>query len=776
MAEKRIKIIYETETVDLEHANALLAKCAASQDKATKEANDFGKASKKAGQDASKAFQNVNNESKKVNASLKNNEKGFISLSNVGVKAGARIGASLTAAFTVGAALALGKQIFDVTAEFQKFEAVLTNTLGSSKLAQAALVDIQEAGAKTNFSVSELTEAYVKFANRGLKLTQDEILKLSDIANSTGKSFDQLTEAVLDSFTGENERLKEFGITAKKTGETTQFTFKGITTEVENTQEAVQKYLLSLADLEGVSGTTASISATLEGRVSNLGDAFDKLFLNIGKGTTGVLPGLITWVTDFTNLVADSFKSVEQIKKEVSALSLSKSIQGDIQEVNALATAYEKNGKTIEEATAKAAKNVINSLKNLRDSWDFVGDRADINERIKNIEKTFIAQKQTADSELGLLERLRKELKVLNEEREKAQSAAEVKTFNKRIKQKQDEIDALLGVQKQAEKTKVVLEQLNALDTTTLAKAYQILYNEQVKGNFEVSDAIENTNTKYLNTIEQQILARASQVAKDSAAAEKADKEAEERLKKRMHLLQEYTSASVDLVNSFTAYQNQLDENRINKLEKAKEKELAVAGQNSNARVKIEQDYDARVRALRRKQAQRDKNIATFNATINTIQGFTKAIAEGGLPGLLLGGLVLAAGYAQVRQIQSQEIPEFNKGTKSVPGPASNKDTVYAKLTPGEMVVNKETKKKYWPVLNKIFDHKIDPKLLNDIARNQYSGGSVAVINDNKELARLWEEKPVQEWNVSDDEIVRTVRKKNSRTTFIGERYRSKGR
>ena len=93
---------------------------------------------------------------------------------------------------------------------------------------------LQQLAADTPSSLQEWTEAYIKLVNRGVKPTSQELVNMGDLAASQGKSVDQLIEAILDAMTGENERLKEFGIKASKSGETTKFSFRGVTTEVRN--------------------------------------------------------------------------------------------------------------------------------------------------------------------------------------------------------------------------------------------------------------------------------------------------------------------------------------------------------------------------------------------------------------------------------------------------------------------------------------------------------------------------------------------------------------
>lgn len=191
------------------------------------------------------------------------------------------------------AILDFGMEVFEITAKFEKYEAVLKNAIGTQEGAAAAMADIKKFAAETPFSVDELTESYIKYVNRGLTPTMEEMTKLGDIASSQGKSFDQLTEAVLDATTGEFERLKEFGIQASKSGNEVELSFKGVQQTVANTPEAIKGALLAFGELEGVQGSMAAISETLEGRVSNLGDNFDALKLTIGEGLKPVFGAII---------------------------------------------------------------------------------------------------------------------------------------------------------------------------------------------------------------------------------------------------------------------------------------------------------------------------------------------------------------------------------------------------------------------------------------------------------------------------------------------------
>lgn len=218
------------------------------------------------------------------------------------------IGAGMAAIGGTTAIGMLGKQILDTTAKFEKFGIVLKNTLGDIE-GNAALDMIAQFAATTPFQLDEVTAAFIKMANQGFVPTREEMVKLGDVASSTGKSFDQLTEALLDAQTGQFERLKEFGIKASAQGDKVTFSFKEQQTTVDNTNSSIQKYILSLGDLKGVQGANALISASLTGQISNLEDKLAAMYNNVGKSNSGFLYAAVGGVTS----LIDNYETIGKI-------------------------------------------------------------------------------------------------------------------------------------------------------------------------------------------------------------------------------------------------------------------------------------------------------------------------------------------------------------------------------------------------------------------------------------------------------------------------------
>lgn len=366
-----------------------------------------------------------------------------------------KVATAATLGFATISFASLGREIIHITAEFQKFEAVLTNTLGSNSEAKQALEDIREFAAKTPFSVQELTSSFVKLANQGFKPTTEEMRKLGDLAASTGKGFDQLTEAIIDAQTGEFERLKEFGIRASKSGDQVKFTFKGVQTQTDFTADSIREYLLGLGDLEGVSGSTAAISATLGGKISNLGDSFDGLLLTLGNLTSGPL-------ASFVDLLGEALQDIQDILTPDKQTSVLETVNEQ----------YVESAKSIQDVNTNLEK--LNRLKKIEsDAYaDSTAKLGDVNTQLElSAEEFFKLGKEQATAKtyvdaytaaiealtkkqgefnesakttgIALIPAINAEIKRFEDLKNKAFSVDEIGELNNRIKLLRDELDLL---------------------------------------------------------------------------------------------------------------------------------------------------------------------------------------------------------------------------------------------------------------------------------------------------------------------------------------------
>lgn len=219
---------------------------------------------------------------------------------------------------------ALGNEIFQTTKKFEGYVQTLKNAYGSSVKAQGAFDKIQQFAAKTPYSVDELTASFIKLKNRGFDPTTAELTKMGDFTASQGKSMDQYVEALLDAQTGEYERLKEFGIKAKTTGDMVTFSFKGIEKQVKKTdQEAIRNAIISFGELKGVVGGMAGQATTMEGKLSNMGDTWDSVMNNMGKSGKGFLSDMIDLANDLLSAFNDLIEKspAETLREEQAEIN-----------------------------------------------------------------------------------------------------------------------------------------------------------------------------------------------------------------------------------------------------------------------------------------------------------------------------------------------------------------------------------------------------------------------------------------------------------------------
>lgn len=203
------------------------------------------------------------------------------------------IGDAFAGIFTAAVAAKIIRQMINVRKEFEVFRVTIANTTGSMQSANREFDKIQKFSQETPFSIRELTDAFVRLTNQGFKPSIEQMRKMGDLATSVNKKYIQLTEAIIDAQTGEFSRLKEFGIQAKKEGDKVTFTFKEQSTTVANTSKAIREYIISLGEAEGVSGSMAAVSGTLEGKITKLRSSWEGLLDVLGGRTEGIFAGAI---------------------------------------------------------------------------------------------------------------------------------------------------------------------------------------------------------------------------------------------------------------------------------------------------------------------------------------------------------------------------------------------------------------------------------------------------------------------------------------------------
>lgn len=170
----------------------------------------------------------------------------------------------------------LGQSVIEIGSKFEKLNAQLTTLEGGSQAAQNSMAWITEFAAKTPYTLDQVAEAFVKLRAYGINPTDGALKTLGDTAAAMGKPIEDAVEALADAVTGENERLKEFGITARVEGEKIVYTYvkageQMTATADKNSRAMIQSTLLAIWN-DKYQGQMDVMSKTFEGLTSNLSD------------------------------------------------------------------------------------------------------------------------------------------------------------------------------------------------------------------------------------------------------------------------------------------------------------------------------------------------------------------------------------------------------------------------------------------------------------------------------------------------------------------------
>lgn len=375
-----------------------------------------------------------------------------------------KFGQLAAGAFAGFSILQIGQQIIDATSQFQKFEAVLTNLTGDNGEAKRLIATFSQFAAETPFQVEEVVGAYVKLRNTGITPNIEAMRKLGDVASASGKDLNQLVEALIDAQVGENERLKEFGIRAQKAGEITKFTFRGITTEVKNTSEAINAYITGLGDVEGVKGANEAIAKTLGGQLSNLKDAFTGLFVEIGKSGEGVVSGFIQRLSTVIGGFSLAFKLINQNKESIDETNKLLAASGTIRRTPEQFNFVQSFLDDVNKAVEYGGKGTLARVRGLQDGINKAFEEGVITQGI-----LLSLSNKLRETELAAQKEIDGKKKVANDE----QTAAEKKAAEAAAKAAQQRKKAISDITQDLQDA--LLDQAAKLKETQLKNAEESL-------------------------------------------------------------------------------------------------------------------------------------------------------------------------------------------------------------------------------------------------------------------------------------------------------------
>lgn len=200
--------------------------------------------------------------------------------------------------------------------------------------------------------------------------------------------------------------------------------------------------------------------------------------------------------------------------------------------------------------------------------------------------------------------------------------------------------------------------------------------------------------------------------------AEEEDAARQKSLEAQKKALQEQKDAIADTISQIQSYIEQFAGiskditalARQNNEQERNEELTELSKQYTDGLISYE-DYCEKKKQIERKAAQEEYkvkmwewNVSILQATANIAEGISKAIAQGGVAGIITGALVAAAGAVQIASITASrpKPPAFAQGgvVGGLNGATAGGDNTYVHARTGEMILNAQQQRALWEAAN----------------------------------------------------------------------------
>ena len=320
------------------------------------------------------------------------------------------------------------------------------------------------------------------------------------------------------------------------------------------------------------------------------------------------------------------------------------------------------------------------------------------------------------------------QIKQLQEAYKETSTAEEYAVISDKIKVVQEKLKKIVG-----ETTDKIKEQKKELGTRiddTLGGTLDVKdYEAKQK---EIADLAQAGRDKAEEIRKKELEDR---LKMDDLIAENAKKNEEEITKnleeeqqKRKKIQEDIYNTAFQLGNMFLNFEQQREQQATNY-------KLQLLQTELEAEHITRAEYDAKRKEILKQNAEKQKEMAIFQATINGASAVLKAYSDEGAVGAALAG-VLA--LAELALISATPLPQFEKGGK-VKGKRHSEGGTPIEAEEGEFVINRKAAKKIgFDTLEMLNKGVIPPKLLrqglNDTKNKTFENRLISVLGSSQDF------------------------------------------
>ena len=282
-----------------------------------------------------------------------------------------------------------GQFVLNTAKTFEELENRLQGATQSAQEAQKAFAFLQGFTQATPFGLEDTTKAFIQLRLLGIGPTREMLTDLGNIAAATGRTMEDLSDAVQSAALGNSRALRSFGIAAKADGAAITLTFQGISRTVRNDAPTIIAALQDISK-ENFAGGMAEDMNNLVPLWNKFRDALQQVAQAIGRAVIPELKRIIIhftwmakWIGENSNAVAAwaaVWVDATNLIIQAFALLIRAAFNAGQMIGNILTTAILSFKSTLIGATAQAAL--------WKDLWDKIkGDGKDIGEALAKVGK-----------------------------------------------------------------------------------------------------------------------------------------------------------------------------------------------------------------------------------------------------------------------------------------------------------------------------------------------------------------------------------------------------
>jgi hypothetical protein len=203
--------------------------------------------------------------------------------------------ALLGGAAAVGGIALFRRQFLSTATQFERFSTILEVLEGDAERAGRAMSWVQDFARRTPYELDQVVDAFVRLRGAGVDASQF-LEAVGNAAAARGRSLEDAAEAFNAALMGETERLRAFGIAARREGKRISFEYvvqgQRFRRVVDANNQAMIASTLGAIWNAQYPGAMDKLSQTWDGMVSNLADAWSRFTLAVMNA------GVFDWLKD----------------------------------------------------------------------------------------------------------------------------------------------------------------------------------------------------------------------------------------------------------------------------------------------------------------------------------------------------------------------------------------------------------------------------------------------------------------------------------------------